>query len=106
MLDGNAATAMLFHPELNNVLIVSSAANQIHVLDVEVKAPGEWSRRNSARIANRMQDFPGTVIGLSLPSTPSSASLIAYSSRYDSITAPICSRLIIESAPVLSFRFP
>lgn len=94
MLDGNAATAMLFHPELNNVLIVSSAANQIHVLDVEVKAPGEWSRRNSAHIANKLQEFPGTIIGLSLPSTASSASLIAYSSRY-------CSCLFVIVSPKL-----
>ena len=87
MLDGNPATAMIFHPESNNVLFVSSAANQIHALDVEVKAPGEWTRRHGAHIARKMQEFPGTVIGLSLPST-SSTSLIAYSSRYSNIAEP------------------
>ncbi|KAG0557990.1 hypothetical protein KC19_11G171000 [Ceratodon purpureus] len=80
VLDGTPATAMVFHPGSNNVLIVSSAANQIHALDVEVKAPGEWSKRNGARIAKKMQDFPGSIIGLSLPSTPTSTSIIAYSS--------------------------
>lgn len=82
VLDGTPATAMVFHPGSTNVLIVSSAANQIHALDVEVKAPGEWSKRNGARIAHKMQDFPGSIIGLSLPSTPTSTSIIAYSSRY------------------------
>lgn len=81
VLDGTPATAMVFHPGSNNVLIVSSAANQIHALDVEVKAPGEWSKRNGACIAKKMQDFPGSIIGLSLPSTPTSTSIIAYSSR-------------------------
>lgn len=79
---------MIFHPGNNNVLIVSSAANQIHALDVEVKAPGEWSRRNGAYIAKKMQDFPGSVIGLSLPLTPSSTSIIAYSSRYNETSDP------------------
>ena len=85
MLDGTPATAMVFHPGSTNVLILSSAANQIHALDVEVKAPGEWSKRNGARIAKKMQDFPGSIIGLSLPSTPTSTSIIAYSSRYSRI---------------------
>jgi U3 small nucleolar RNA-associated protein 4 len=76
VLDGTPATAMVFHPGSNNVLIVSSAANQIHALDVEVKAPGEWSKRNGARIAKKMQDFP-----------PTSTSIIAYSSRYRRTTA-------------------
>lgn len=85
MLDGTPATAMVFHPGNNNVLIVSSAANQIHALDVEVRAPGEWSKRNGARVAKKLVNFPGGIIGLSLPSLPTSTSIIAYSSRYSSI---------------------
>lgn len=80
---------MVFYPGNNNVLIVSSAANQIHALDVEVRAPGQWSRRNGARIAKKLQDFPGTIIGLSLPSHPKSTSIIAYSSRYPSLPASL-----------------
>ncbi|XP_024356552.1 WD repeat-containing protein PCN isoform X2 [Physcomitrium patens] len=80
VLDGTPATAMVFHPGSNNVLFVSSAANQIHALDVEARAPGQWSRHNGARVAKKLQDFPGTIIGLSLPSYPKSTSIIAYSS--------------------------
>lgn len=81
VLDGTPATAMVFHPSGNNVLIVSSAANQIHALDVEMKAPGEWSKRYGAQVAKKLLDFPGGIIGLSLPPSPKSTSIIAYSSR-------------------------
>lgn len=82
VLDGTPATAMVFHPGSSNVLIVSSAANQIHVLDVEMRAPGGWSKRNGMRIAKKLLEFPGGISGLSLPISPESTSLIAYSSRY------------------------
>lgn len=95
VLDATPATAMVFHPSGNNVLIVSSAANQIHALDVEMKAPGEWSKRYGAQVAKKLLDFPGGIIGLSLPPSPKSTSIIAYSSRsvfgmLTSLFFPVC----------------
>lgn len=76
---GTSATAMLFLPSKSSVLIMSSAANQIHDLDVEMKAPGEWSKLSGARVAKTLVDFPGSIIGLSLSTLPTSTSIIAYS---------------------------
>jgi U3 small nucleolar RNA-associated protein 4 len=62
------------------VLIVSSAANQLYVLDVEMKVPGEWYKRYGMHIAKQLLEFPGGIVGLSLPLSPDSTSIIAYSS--------------------------
>jgi hypothetical protein len=81
VFDGTPATAAVFHTGFSNVLIVSSAANQLYVLDVEMKVPGEWYKRYGMHIAKQLLEFPGGIVGLSLPLSPDSTSIIAYSSR-------------------------
>ncbi|CAK9875951.1 unnamed protein product [Sphagnum jensenii] len=80
VFDGTPATAAVFHAGFSNVLIVSSAANQLYVLDVEMKVPGEWYKRYGMHIAKQLLEFPGGIVGLSLPLLPDSTSIIAYSS--------------------------
>jgi len=80
VFDGTPATAAVFHAGFSNVLIVSSAANQLYVLDVEMKVPGEWYKRYGMHIAKQLLEFPGGIVGLSLPLSPDSTSIIAYSS--------------------------
>jgi U3 small nucleolar RNA-associated protein 4 len=81
VFDGTPATAAVFHAGFSNVLIVSSPANQLYVLDVEMKVPGEWYKRYGMHIAKQLLEFPGGIVGLSLPLSPDSTSIIAYSSR-------------------------
>ncbi|CAM6020208.1 unnamed protein product [Sphagnum balticum] len=80
VFDGTPATAAVFHAGFSNVLILSSSANHLYVLDVEMKVPGEWYKRNGMHIAKQLLEFPGGIAGLSLPLSPDSTSIIVYSS--------------------------
>lgn len=82
--DGSAATAAIFRLSSSNVLIISTSTNQIHVLDVEVRELSEWSVVNGPRMTESMLEFPGPIIGLSVPPTSTSTAVIAYSSRFTS----------------------
>nr|KYP57092.1 Cirhin [Cajanus cajan] len=79
-LDGASVTAGGFSPENSNVLIVTTSSNQVYVFDVEAKQLGEWSRHTST-LPRRYQEFPGEVIGLSFSPSPTSSSVVVYSSK-------------------------
>ncbi|KAG6555830.1 hypothetical protein Mapa_002471 [Marchantia paleacea] len=81
VMDGTVATSAIFRPSSSNVLIISTAGNQLHVLDVEAKELTKWSTANGEILSMRLLDFPGGITGLSVPPTPVSTTVIAYSSR-------------------------
>ncbi|BBN10610.1 U3 small nucleolar RNA-associated protein 4 [Marchantia polymorpha subsp. ruderalis] len=81
VMDGTVATSAIFRPSSSNVLIISTAGNQLHVLDVEAKELTKWSTANGEVLSMRLLDFPGGITGLSVPPTPVSTTVIAYSSR-------------------------
>ncbi|XP_051149862.1 WD repeat-containing protein PCN-like [Andrographis paniculata] len=78
-LDGASVSAAGFTPQNGNILIVSTSSNRVYALDVEAKQLGEWSRRHTFSLPRRYQEFPGEVIGLSFPPSPTSSSVIVYS---------------------------
>ncbi|CAN8291169.1 unnamed protein product [Cochlearia groenlandica] len=80
-LDGASVTAAGFHPRDNNVLVISTSSNQVFALNVEARQLGEWSLLHSFSLPKTCQEFPGEVIGLSFSPSPSSSSVIIYSSR-------------------------
>lgn len=75
-------TAGGFSPRNNNVLILTTSSNQVYALDVEERKLGDWSRQHTYVLPKRFQEFPGEVIGLSFPPSPSTTSVIVYSARY------------------------
>ncbi|CAM6083883.1 unnamed protein product [Calypogeia fissa] len=79
--DGSVATSAIFRRSSSNVLIISTSTNQIHVLNVEAKELSEWSAINGPQMSRCMLDFPGAIIGLSVPPKSTSTSVIAYSPR-------------------------
>ncbi|OVA03965.1 WD40 repeat [Macleaya cordata] len=79
-LDGASVTAGGFPPHNSNVLIITTSTNQVYVFDVEAKQLGEWSMRHTRVLPRRFQEFPGEIIGLSFPQSPST-SVIIYSAR-------------------------
>ena len=81
-LDGASVAAAGFHPRDNNVLVISTSSNQVFALDVEARELGKWSLLQTLCLPKRYQEFPGEVLGLSLTPSPSSSSVIVYSSRY------------------------
>ncbi|CAI0421608.1 unnamed protein product [Linum tenue] len=80
-LDGASVTAGGFPPQNNNVLVVTTSANQVYAFDVEAKQLGDWSRRHTSYLPRRYQEFPGEVIGLSFQPSSASASAFIYSAR-------------------------
>ncbi|KAL2645510.1 hypothetical protein R1flu_013097 [Riccia fluitans] len=81
VMDGTVATSAVFRPSTGNLLIVSTAGNQLHVLDVEAKELTDWSLANAEVLSQRLLEFPGGITGLSVPPSPVSTTIIAYSSR-------------------------
>ncbi|KAL3698853.1 hypothetical protein R1sor_012929 [Riccia sorocarpa] len=81
VMDGTTATSAIFSPSSSGVLIISTAGNQLHALDVEAKELTSWSVANWQVLAQRLLEFPGGVTGLSVPSSSASSTVIAYSSR-------------------------
>lgn len=81
-LDNASVTAGGFSPRNNNVLIITTSSNQVYALDVEERKLGDWSRQHTYILPKRFQEFPGEVIGLSFPPSPSTTSVIVYSARY------------------------
>lgn len=80
-LDGASVTAAVFHPS-SRVLVVGTASNQLHVLDVEAKTLGDWSKKYGSQLPKEFLEFPGGLSGLSMPSWMDTTSLIVYSPRY------------------------
>ncbi|KAL0698802.1 hypothetical protein Bca4012_054924 [Brassica carinata] len=80
-LDGASVAAAGFHPKDNNVLVISTSSNQVFALDVEARELGKWSLLQTLCLPKRYQEFPGEVLGLSFSPSPSSSSVIIYSSR-------------------------
>ncbi|WZZ10514.1 hypothetical protein YC2023_096435 [Brassica napus] len=80
-LDGASVAAAGFHPRDNNVLVISTSSNQVFALDVEARELGKWSLLQTLCLPKRYQEFPGEVLGLSFTPSPSSSSVIVYSSR-------------------------
>uniref|UniRef100_A0A1J3HD33 Cirhin n=1 Tax=Noccaea caerulescens TaxID=107243 RepID=A0A1J3HD33_NOCCA len=80
-LDGASVAAAGFHPWNNNALVISTSSNQVFAFDVETRQLGKWSLLNTYVLPKRYQEFPGEVIGLSFSPSPSSSSVIVYSSR-------------------------
>ncbi|XP_050363379.1 WD repeat-containing protein PCN [Argentina anserina] len=80
-LDNASVTAGGFSPRNNNVLIITTSSNQVYALDVEERKLGDWSRQHTYVLPKRFQEFPGEVIGLSFPPSPSPTSVIVYSAR-------------------------
>lgn len=81
-LDNASVTAGDFSPRNNNVLIITTSSNKVYALDVEERKLGDWSRQHTYILPKRFQEFPGEVIGLSFPPSPSTTSVIVYSARY------------------------
>ncbi|KAJ7533600.1 hypothetical protein O6H91_13G056600 [Diphasiastrum complanatum] len=81
LLDGAPPTAIEFHPGNLSVMIVSTAGNHIHVLDVEARALTEWSKMSQAHVPPEISEFPGGITGLSVPFSSKSTSIIAYSPK-------------------------
>lgn len=81
-LDGASVAASGFHPRHNNVLVISTSSNQVFAFDVEARQLGKWSLLHTFSLPKRYQEFPGEVVGLSFSPSPSSSSVIIYSSRY------------------------
>ncbi|CAN7133667.1 unnamed protein product, partial [Brassica rapa subsp. narinosa] len=79
-LDGASVAAAGFHPRDNNVLVISTSSNQVFALDVEARELGKWSLLQTLCLPKRYQEFPGEVLGLSFTPSPSSSSVIVYSS--------------------------
>ncbi|KAJ4916699.1 transducin family protein / WD-40 repeat family protein [Raphanus sativus] len=80
-LDGASVAAAGFHPRDNNMLVISTSSNQVFALDVEARELGKWSLRHTFCLPKSFQEFPGEVVGLSFSPSPSSSSVIIYSSR-------------------------
>ncbi|KAM5565900.1 WD repeat-containing protein PCN [Rosa sericea] len=80
-LDNASVTAGGFSPRNNNVLIITTSSNQVYALDVEERKLGDWSKQHTYVLPKRFQEFPGEVIGLSFPPSPSTTSVIVYSAR-------------------------
>ncbi|KAL0695503.1 hypothetical protein Bca4012_062683 [Brassica carinata] len=80
-LDGASVAAAGFHPRDNNMLVISTSSNQVFALDVEARELGLWSLRHTFCLPKSFQEFPGEVVGLSFSPSPSSSSVIIYSSR-------------------------
>ncbi|KAJ0257901.1 Transducin family protein / WD-40 repeat family protein [Hirschfeldia incana] len=80
-LDGASVAAAGFHPRDNNMFVISTSSNQVFALDVEARELGKWSLRHSFCLPKSFQEFPGEVVGLSFSPSPSSSSVIIYSSR-------------------------
>ncbi|KAJ4879834.1 transducin family protein / WD-40 repeat family protein [Raphanus sativus] len=80
-LDGASVAAAGFHPRDNNVLVISTSSNQVFALDVEARELGKWSLLQTLCLPKRYQEIPGEVLGLSFSPSPSSSSVIIYSSR-------------------------
>ena len=80
-LDGDPVTAATFHSGSNGLLIVTTSANVLHVLDVEAKRLGEWSRQHGNRLPRTFLEFPGGIQGLSFCPSTKSTTVIAYSSK-------------------------
>ncbi|XP_024544921.1 WD repeat-containing protein PCN isoform X1 [Selaginella moellendorffii] len=81
LFDGTPATAAVFHPGNNAVLIVTTAANKIHVLDIAARELGRWSKENHASIPSEILEFPGGISGLTVSPSTGSTEIIAYSPR-------------------------
>ena len=81
-LDGASVAAAGFHPRDNNMLVISTSSNQVFALDVEARELGNWSLQHTFYLPKSFQEFPGEVVGLSFSPSPSSSSVIIYSSRY------------------------
>ncbi|CDY27618.1 BnaA09g27890D [Brassica napus] len=79
-LDGASVAAAGFHPRDNNMLVISTSSNQVFALDVEARELGKWSLRHTFCLPKSFQEFPGEVVGLSFSPSPSSSSVIIYSS--------------------------
>ncbi|CAH8381705.1 unnamed protein product [Eruca vesicaria subsp. sativa] len=80
-LDGASVAAAGFHPRDNNMLVISTSSNQVFALDVEARELGKWSLLHTFHLPKSFQEFPGEVVGLSFSPSPSSSSVIIYSSR-------------------------
>ncbi|KAG7593088.1 WD40 repeat [Arabidopsis thaliana x Arabidopsis arenosa] len=80
-LDGASVAAAGFHPRDNNVLVISTSSNQVFALDVEARELSKWSLLHTFCLPKSYQNFPGEVVGLSFSPSPSSSSVIIYSSR-------------------------
>uniref|UniRef100_A0A7N0TIR6 Uncharacterized protein n=1 Tax=Kalanchoe fedtschenkoi TaxID=63787 RepID=A0A7N0TIR6_KALFE len=78
-LGGSSITAGGFLPTNCKMLVVTTASNQVYVLDVDSKQLGDQSTRHTFVLPGVFQEFPGEVIGLSFPSSSSSA--VVYSAR-------------------------
>ncbi|KAJ0247484.1 Transducin family protein / WD-40 repeat family protein [Hirschfeldia incana] len=79
-VDGASVAAAGFHPKDNNVLVISTSSNQVFALDVEARELGKWSLLQTLCLPKKYQEFPGEVLGLSFSPSPSSSSVIIYSS--------------------------
>ncbi|KAL1187589.1 WD repeat-containing protein PCN [Cardamine amara subsp. amara] len=80
-LNGASVAAAGFHPRNNNVLVISTSSNQVFALDVEARELSKWSLLHTFCLPKSYQEFPGEVVGLSFSPSPSSSSVIIYSSR-------------------------
>eukprot|EP00897_Mesotaenium_endlicherianum_P000557 jgi/Mesen1/10501/ME000083S10004 len=80
-LDGFLPTAAIFL--LNSTeLVVATAGNRVHLLNIEAKALAPWSKANGDRLPRRLLEMPGGITGLSVPPHAASSSVVAYSSRF------------------------
>ncbi|GBG66273.1 hypothetical protein CBR_g57871 [Chara braunii] len=79
--DGSLVTALVFHPG-SGALILATAMNKIHVLDVEARCLANWSRMNGKKLPRRLLEMPGCITGLSVPPNAHSAAVIAYTSKH------------------------
>lgn len=80
-LDGSPVTAVIFHPGSSGILIIATSANLLHVLDVEARRLGEWSRQNGSSLPRSFLEFPGGIQGLSMSPSWKTTSIIAYGAQ-------------------------
>lgn len=107
-LNGASITAGGFSPHKNNMLVLTTSSNHVYVFDVETKELGEWSKHKEFTMPRRFQEFPGEVIGISFPPSPSSSIVVIYSSRYLAFNLldssyKMCNPLSEKSPPDLPF---
>lgn len=64
------------------MLVISTSSNQVFAFDVEARQLDKLSLLHTFSLPKRFQEFPGEVVGLSFSPSPSSSSVIIYSSWY------------------------
>lgn len=73
-------TALTFHPSRSE-LVVATASNEIHVLDVERKDFTPWSKKIEGKYPSVLLELQGGITGLSMSPNDKSDKLIVYGSR-------------------------